>query len=115
MTSNEDKATMKKVFIELDTNNDGKLSREELLEGYKRYMPVMEAENEVERIMNLVDTDQSGFIDFSEFITATMDRKKVLSKEKIEAAFAAFDKDGSGSISSLELKELLGGEAKISN
>ena len=91
---------MKKVFIELDTNNDGKLSREELLEGYQKHMTVMEAENEVEKIMNLVDTDQSGFIDFTEFITATMDRKKVLSKERIEAAFRTFDKDGSGSITS---------------
>ena len=78
-------------------------------------MTFMEAENEVERIMNLVDTDHSGFIDFTEFITATMDRKTILSKERIEAAFNTFDKDGSGSISSNELKELLGGEAKISN
>ena len=75
----------------------------------------MEAENEVERIMNLVDTDHSGFIDFTEFITATMDRKKVLSKKRIEAALNTFDKDGSGSITSNELKELLGGEAVISN
>ena len=90
---------MKKVFIELDTNNDRKLSRED----------------EVERIMNLVDTDRSGFIDFTEFITATMDRKKLLSKKRIEAAFNTFDKDGSGSITSAELKELLGGEASISN
>ena len=54
-------------------------------------MPTNEAESEVERIMNLVDTDQSGFIDFTEFIAATIDRRKILSKEKIEAAFNSFD------------------------
>ena len=68
---------MKKVFISLDTNNDGKLSTEELLEGYKKHMPTKEADEEVQRIMQQVDTDGSGFIDFTEFITATLDRKKL--------------------------------------
>ena len=49
----------------MDTNNDGKLSREELLSGYKRIMDPEEAEIEVTRVMEIVDADGSGHIDYS--------------------------------------------------
>ena len=42
---------MKNVFMALDTNKDGKLSREELLEGFVKHMATKEAEEEVEKIM----------------------------------------------------------------
>lgn len=42
---------------------------------------------EVERIMATADADGSGYIDFTEFVTATMNKKKLLSKENIETAF----------------------------
>lgn len=43
-----------------------------------------------------------------EFIRASVDRKKLLTKEKLEKIFSWFDKDGSKSISREELKEMLG-------
>ena len=54
-----------KTFQTLDTNNDGKLSREELLIGYKKIMDAVEADAEVSRIMSYVDTNNSGHIDYS--------------------------------------------------
>lgn len=38
------------------------------------------AELEVERIMNTVDIDKNGHIDYTEFISATIDKRKLLSK-----------------------------------
>ena len=79
-----------------------------ILNGYKTIMPFDDAEKEVERIMNEVDIDKSGTIDYNEFVLATINKQKLLNKEKLEATFKMFDKDGSGSISSDEIKSVLG-------
>mmetsp|Transcript_7733 Transcript_7733/g.7588 ORF Transcript_7733/g.7588 Transcript_7733/m.7588 type:complete len:97 (+) Transcript_7733:704-994(+) len=57
--------------------------------------------------MKNVDTDHSGFIDYTEFIQATLRREILFSKKNLETAFRLFDKDGSGSISVKELRDIL--------
>lgn len=66
------------------------------------------AEDEVDRIMKIADADGSGEIDYSEWVVATMDKRKLLTNEKLESAFNLFDRDGGGSISAHEIKEVLG-------
>jgi len=41
----------------LDTNGDGMLSREELINGYEKIMSSTEAEKEVDEIMKAVDNN----------------------------------------------------------
>ena len=47
-------------------------------------MPFDDAEKEVERIMNEVDIDKSGTIDYNEFVLATINKQKLLNKEKLD-------------------------------
>ena len=91
----------------MDANNDGKLSREELIDGYRNIYGEL-AEDEVDKIMRAADIDGSGEIDYSEWLVATVNKKNLISDEKLTTAFKFFDKDGSGSISIDELKEVLG-------
>jgi calcium-dependent protein kinase len=107
LTSKEEISELQKAFKALDANSDGKLSREELIEGYRQTLGDM-AEEEVDRIMKAADTDGSGEIDYSEWIVATTDKKRLLTDEKLKVAFNVFDRDGGGSISSSEIKEVLG-------
>ena len=53
--------------------------------------------------MSKVDIDHSGFIDYTEFIAASIDEKKLLSKNNLKVVFEMFDTDGSGTISANEL------------
>lgn len=78
-----------------------------MITGYRQILGDM-AEAEVDRVLKNVDSDGSGEIDYSEWIVAATDRKKLLTDEKLKVAFSLFDKDGGGSISSNEVKETLG-------
>jgi calcium-dependent protein kinase len=91
----------------LDKNLDGKLSKEELVEGFTETMGQTAAEVEVDRIMKNVDIDKNGHIDYSEFISATIDKRKLLSKDRLKAAFAIFDRDDNGFISAQEVRHVL--------
>lgn len=82
------------------------LSKEELVAGYEKIMHPAQAQEEVDRIMTCVDTNKSGKIDYSEFVMATCNRHNMLSKEKLSTVFKMFDKDGSGSLSTDEIKKL---------
>jgi calcium-dependent protein kinase len=61
------------------------------------------------------DLDGNGEIDYTEWEVATINKYNVLQSKKIEAAFALFDRDGSGSIEAKELKEVLGAGKKFGN
>jgi calcium-dependent protein kinase len=117
LMSKEDKNEMHEIFSSFDKNGDGVLSRDEIFEGYKSILGEVEALKEVDRIMKEADLDKSGSIDYNEFLIACSNRQKLLNKEKLESTFKMFDKDGNGSISAKEIKEVLGpalgGDAKL--
>ena len=105
----EDTKELREAFTKIDVNGDGRVSREELFNQYSKSMGDAKGEEEVDRIMKEVDTDNNGFIDYTEFIKASMDYRQVMSVENLRIAFDLFDKDGSGSISVQELKNVLHG------
>lgn len=65
VATKEEKNQLLKQFRALDENNDGKLSREELINGYKKVMSDIDAELQVDSIMKQLDKDGSGSIDYS--------------------------------------------------
>ena len=60
---------------------------------------------ELEEMVDEVDADGSGSINFPEFIELMLKRQQGgQTKEEIKQAFRVFDKDGNGYVSSSELK-----------
>lgn len=107
----EEKRNLTKAFKSLDTNGDGRLSREELIAGYSKTMTLEEATFTVDAIMRKIDSDANGFIEYTEFIASAMSFNSKQTKKLLRDAFRAFDIDGSGKISADELKQILGNES----
>lgn len=92
LMTRKEKEKLTAVFLSLDKNGDGTLTREELMEGYtKLYGDSERARIEVESIMAIADVDNNGTIDYSEFLLAMGNKKKLISKANIRQAFDAFD------------------------
>ena len=70
----------------MDINKDGRLSKSELQQGLKR-QGVLNYNEEAESIFGKVDFDQNGTIEFSEYCTAAMNKKKALCDENLQTAF----------------------------
>lgn len=65
-------------------------------------------EAELQDMINEVDADGNGTIDFPEFLTMMARKMKDTdSAEEIKEAFKVFDKDGNGYISAAELRHIM--------
>ena len=113
LISKEDTDILRKCFILFDSNGDGHLDKEEMINGLSLILPKEEAKREVERIMEIIDVDGNGFIEYEEFLTASLDKKKILTTGNVKTVFRIFDKDDSGKITPDELKMVLGQDAVI--
>ena len=106
--SREQTKALTESFKGLDLNGDGRLSREELINGYRTALSKEEAAEALERVMSTVDCDGNGYIDYSEFILAAVNEQVLLSKSNLERAFRSLDCDNSGKISLQEMKGMMG-------
>lgn len=126
LTTIEETKELTSIFRRLDKNGDGQLDRSELVAGYHKLvawkardgaeeeepplidMDPSQIEAEVDAILAAVDFDKNGYIEYSEFVTVCMDKQRLLSEERLKAAFQQFDSDQSGKITNEELARLFG-------
>ena len=81
---------MRKVFQSIDKDFNGVLDKKELQEGLEK-MGHVNPGQEAERIFEMADLDKNGTIEFSEWVTATMDQRAMLNHNRLKAAFDMFD------------------------
>ena len=92
-TTNSEKNGLTQVFNSLDTSGRGRLSKEDIIAGYKKICgDSYPGDEELSKLIDRLDVDKSGFIDYTEFAAATISRKTILSRDRLVAAFKTLDK-----------------------
>merc|ERR1712137_485548 len=98
---------LRDTFMALDENGDGLLTVNEMKEGLSR-CGLKEIPPDLQQIMEEVDSDGSGVIDYTEFLAATLDKKVYMAEDVCWQAFRIFDRDGNGKICMKEIAAVLG-------
>ena len=83
----------------MDKDGSGTLSRDELIEGYRMIYGDNYDEEEIDAMINMADVNDDGVISYSEWLMIALNRNKILTHEKLEAAFNGFDIDHSNTVS----------------
>ena len=96
---------LKETFQKIDVHGDGLLTLEELKKAVAQN-PEVHVMN-IEQIFKTIDTDNSGVINYTEFLAASIDKKIYLQEDKLRDAFKLFDEDKSGKISKSEISKVL--------
>jgi len=94
------------MFKKIDTDNDGIVSIEELKAGLKNLGSHL-AEPEVQMLIEAVDNDGKGTLDYGEFLAVSLHLRRLANEEHLHKAFSYFDKDGNGYIEPDELRDAL--------
>lgn len=107
-SSNEYCKELKEIFQKLDTSGDGKLSYDELREGFSKYFVGYSlTPDEIIEMIKSIDVDGSGFIEYDEFLTAFLNKEILFTEKNLNSAFAHFDSDRSGKLNLAEIKNVM--------
>ncbi|KAK1437132.1 hypothetical protein QVD17_02917 [Tagetes erecta] len=114
--SNDEVEDIKEMFKKIDIDDDGIITTEELKSGLQKLNTAL-AESEVQLLIEAVDTNGKGTLDYGEFVAVSLHLKKMANDEHLHKAFSYFDKDGNGYIEPHELQESLmeDGDEDVSN
>ncbi|KAI3732339.1 hypothetical protein L1987_63543 [Smallanthus sonchifolius] len=114
--SNDEVEDIKEMFKKIDMDDDGIITTEELTSGLEKLNTQL-AESEVQLLIEAVDTNGKGSLDYGEFVAVSLHLKKMANNEHLHKAFSYFDKDGNGFIEPHELQDSLmeDGDEDVSN
>jgi len=96
---------LRNLFISLDDNGDGMLTKEELTSSIRQ--SGLKVPDGFQDIIDNIDADGNGFVEYTEFLSAALDKRSYLEEDLLWTSFAFFDRDGDGKISIDELRLVL--------
>merc|ERR1712048_593160 len=95
---------MNEKFRQYDSSGDGRLCHSEIREVLE---DVGITGEEMELIIESLDSDHSGVIEYSEFISGSLDLASDQVRQHLRVAFDVFDLDNSGKLTLQELRQVL--------
>ncbi|XP_014510012.1 calcium-dependent protein kinase 28 isoform X1 [Vigna radiata var. radiata] len=105
----EELADLKDQFDAIDVDKNGSISLEEMRQALAKDLPWKLKEPRVLEILQAIDSNTDGLVDFSEFVAATLHVHQLEDdsskwQQRSQAAFEKFDLDKDGYITPEELK-----------
>ena len=95
-----------KLFNRIDEDDDCKINKKELLDGLKiKYNSIVRKED-IDLIFKNLDLNNNGYIDYEEFVSASVNKKRFMNKNVLTLAFNFFDKNKSGEITFDEIEKM---------
>lgn len=92
-------------FVALDADKDGHVTIEEFRRGVQQ--AGLKVPPDLKAIFESVNTDHHGYVDYTDFIAATLDKRLQVQEQVCWAAFRAFDANKDGRISRAEFEKVL--------
>jgi serine/threonine protein kinase len=100
------------LYDKLDKNNDYKITKAELYKAYKEArIPI--SQKELESIINSMDFDNNGNVDYEEFVRMCIPKEKLFTDSNLENAFYLFDKEKKGFITPSEIIDFINSTKKV--
>ena len=93
-----------KLFYMFDSDGDGKITKDELYKGFNEILMNKINKKDFEQMFKNVDLNNSGFIDYEEFVAAAVNKNLFMRENILYMAFKFFDKDNSGDITLDEIE-----------
>jgi len=94
----------------------GTINKEQFVQGYKKHPLIKSSSSKYfEKLFEAFDSDQSGEIEFSEYLIALSVLQFGTSEDKLRLIFEQFDTDKNGKITSQELVSMITAIYKLNN
>lgn len=114
----EDIQEFKQMFVKLDKNGDGFLSREEFKDVFQELGSrgsINVPEEELDGLYSSLDLNGSGRIDYTEFLAAFTNNEHYKKEKYLVSVFKKIDKDGNNKITKSELEAFYNREIQYLN
>ena len=95
-----------KLFNQIDHDEDGKITKDELFEGINALYKSKTLKEDIDEIFKNLDMDNDGYIGYEEFVRGAVNKEYFIKPNVLKFAFRYFDKDDSGEITFKEIEEL---------
>lgn len=106
LISNSEIEDLQNVFRSLDKNGVGRLSHNDIIEGYEKIFGTNYSNEEIKKIIEGLDQDMNGYIEYEEFLRAALNKKNLISEQNLRRAFDRFDLNNDGKLTISEIKEV---------
>lgn len=103
-TKTEALDVLRKCFECLDNDNDGLISKDELIQGLAKLSNESQAKLEAEMIFSNLNV-RDNYINYEDFLKGSIDKDELITDKNLKLIFGLMDKDKSGKISKVELKD----------